>query len=74
MAEPDITVASEEWLVDSFGKGVAPYEIFKLISGANGLAEINRLDREDLLDYARLSLRREIWDYIENAASGERRA
>lgn len=27
--EPDIDVASEEWLVDSFKKKVAPYEIFK---------------------------------------------
>ena len=41
--EPDITVASEEWLVDSSNKGVAPYEIFKLVSGVDSLAEINGL-------------------------------
>jgi len=67
--EPDILVASEEWLVDSLGVMVAPYEIFKLVSGANSLAEINRLSREDLLNYTKLSCRREIWDYITNAAS-----
>src|SRR5690349_22653779 len=59
--EPDIAVASEEWIVDSTGKRIAPYEIFKLISGVSGLAEITRLGREDLRDYARLSCRREIW-------------
>jgi len=69
--EPDITVASEEWLVDSARKRVAPYEIFKLVSGLGGLAEVNRLGREDLLDYARLSRRGEIWDYIANAAGGD---
>ncbi|MGH8499729.1 MAG: hypothetical protein ACRERV_13130, partial [Methylococcales bacterium] len=75
--EPDISVASEEWLVDSNGTQVAPYEIFKLVSGVNRLAEINGLGREDLRDYARLSNRGEIWDYLANAAgiidSGKRR-
>jgi len=66
--EPDIEVASEEWLVDSSGNWVAPYDIFKLISGIDRLAEINGLGREDLRDYARISNRREIWDYIANAA------
>ncbi|MDE0043361.1 MAG: site-specific DNA-methyltransferase, partial [Candidatus Poribacteria bacterium] len=42
--EPDITVASEEWLVDSSNKGVAPYDIFKLVSGVDSLAEINGLN------------------------------
>ncbi len=69
--EPDIAVASEEWIVDSTGKRIAPYEIFKLISGVSGMAEINRLGRGDLRDYARLSRRREIWDYITNAAGGD---
>ncbi len=68
--EPDITVASEEWLVDSSGRRIAPYEIFKLVSGVNSLAEINRLGRDDLRDYAQLSIRREVWDYITNAAGG----
>ncbi len=42
--EPDLIVASEEWLVDSSGKRIAPYEIFKFVSGLDSLAKINRLD------------------------------
>ena len=66
--EPDVEVASEEWLVDSFGKRVAPYDIFKFVSGIDSLAEVNGLDREDLRAYAALSCRREIWDYLADAA------
>ena len=68
--EPDITVASEEWLVDSLNKGVAPYEIFKLVSGIDSLAEINGLNSEDLQVYAAISCRGEIWDYLTDAAVG----
>jgi len=66
--EPDILVASEEWLVDSSGAMIAPYEIFKLVSGVSSLAEINRFGSQDLCSYATISCRREIWDYITNAA------
>ena len=68
--EPDIAVASEEWLVDSAGSGVAPYDILKLVSGLDSLAEINRLDGGDLRAYAALSRRREIWDYLADATGG----
>ena len=68
--EPDITVASEEWLVDSLNKGVAPYEIFKLVSGIDSLAEINGLNSGDLQAYAAISCRGEIWDYLADAAGG----
>ena len=68
--EPDITVASEEWLVDSLNKGIAPYEIFKLVSGIDSLAEINGLNSEDLQAYAAISCRGEIWDYLTDAAVG----
>ncbi|XSG84781.1 MAG: hypothetical protein ACPW60_13750 [Methylohalobius sp. ZOD2] len=64
------TVASDQWLVDSSQNNVAPYEIFKLVSGFDGLEEINGLDGERLRDYARISRRREIWDYIADAACG----
>ena len=67
--EPDILVANEEWLVDSSGARVAPYEIFKLVSGVDSLAEVNRLSRQDLQRYAGISCRREIWDYLTDAAS-----
>jgi adenine-specific DNA-methyltransferase len=67
--EPDIVVASEEWLVDSLGTRVAPYEIFKLVSGVDRLAEINGLSRQDLCRYAAVSRCREVWDYLTDAAS-----
>jgi adenine-specific DNA-methyltransferase len=66
--EPDVEVVSEEWLVDSNGRRIAPYEIFKLISGTDRLAEINGLDRGDLQRCAKLSCRREIWNYLTDAA------
>jgi len=69
--EPDISVASEEWLVDSSGRRIAPYEIFKLVSGVGSMAEIHRLGREDLFHYAKLSCRGEVWDYLTNAAGGD---
>ena len=65
--EPDIEVASEEWLVDRTGRNIAPYDIFKLISGTDSLAEINGLDGKNLRSYAALSCRGEIWDYIADA-------
>ena len=68
--EPDISVASEEWLVDSLNKGVAPYEIFKLVSRIDSLAEINGLNSEDLQAYAAISCRGEIWDYLADSALG----
>lgn len=67
--EPDLEVASEEWLVDSAGGMVAPYEIFKLVSGVGRLAEVHGLDGADLCRFARVSRRREIWDYLTDAAS-----
>ena len=69
--EPDVIVASEEWLVDSDGRPIAPYEVFKLVSGLGSLAEVNGLDCEDICAYAALSCRREVWDYLTNAAGGE---
>ncbi len=68
--EPDIVVASEEWLVDGLGKRVAPYDIFKLVSGVDCLAEVNRLSRDDVRAYAEISCRREVWDYLTDQARG----
>ena len=65
--EPDIEVASEEWLVDRTGRNIAPYEIFKLVSGTESLTEINGLDGKNLRLYAALSCRGEIWDDIADA-------
>ncbi len=66
--EPDITVAGEEWIVDRNKERIAPYEILKLVSGTDGLAEINGLDCGDLQHYAELSCRGEIWNYLADAA------
>jgi len=68
--EPDITVASEEWLVTRNGERVAPYELFKIVSRLDSLDEIQRLGSDDLQAYASVSRRREIWDYLADAASG----
>jgi adenine-specific DNA-methyltransferase len=69
--EPDITVVSEEWIVDSGGRRIAPYEVFTLVSGVDSLAEINGLDAEHLRAYAEISQRGEVWDYLANAAGGQ---
>ncbi len=69
--EPDIEVVSEKWLVDSSGNRVAPYDIFTLVSGVDGLAEINGLGRERLHADAALSRCREIWDHLADAAGGD---
>ena len=70
-------MVSEKWLVDSLYNRAAPYEIFKLVSGIDSLAEINRVDSEGLCTYAALSCPGEIWDYLTDASgrvldSGER--
>jgi adenine-specific DNA-methyltransferase len=68
--EPDVEVVSEEWLVDSSGKRIAPYELYKIVSGTDRLAEINGLGAGDLRRYAVLSQRREVWADLADAAGG----
>ncbi|MFB1491009.1 MAG: hypothetical protein AADX96_26895 [Thiocapsa sp. C3-sup] len=68
--EPDMTVASEEWLVDSTGERVAPYDIYQFISGLDRLEEINGLGRDDLCRNAAIARRREIWDFLADASRG----
>ena len=46
--EPDIEVASGQWLVTSGGRVVADYECAKELSGLGSLEEINRAGRERL--------------------------
>lgn len=46
LRQPDVSVASEQWIVDSHGKLVMTYERFKKLSGLAGLAEIDGLGRE----------------------------
>ena len=58
--EPDITVASGQWLVTSKGRMVANYEHFKELSGLGSLEEINRLGREGLSTLCAVSAGREV--------------
>ena len=58
--EPDITVASDQWLVASKGRMVANYEHFKELSGLGSLEEINRLGREGLSTLCTVSAGREV--------------
>jgi adenine-specific DNA-methyltransferase len=46
--EPDITVASGQWLVSGNGRLIANYEHVKELSGLGSLEEINRLGRDGL--------------------------
>ena len=61
VGQPDVAVVSEQWLVDSMGRRVMPYDIGKKLSGFGSLAEINGLSREDLSVYAAIAERRDLW-------------
>jgi adenine-specific DNA-methyltransferase len=52
--EPDITVVSGRWIVDSGGRLVANYEQVAELSGLGSLEEINRLGGSDLPSLKRL--------------------
>ena len=58
--EPDITVASGQWLVTSKGRMVANYEHVKELSGLGSLEEINRLGRDGLSTLRTVSAGREV--------------
>ncbi len=55
--EPDISVVSGQWLVDSNGRMIANYEQFKKLSGLDSLEEINRLGRDGLSRLINVSAR-----------------
>ncbi len=58
--EPDITVASGQWLVTRNGRMVANYDIVKELSGLGSLEEINRIGREGLSLVREISQRGEV--------------
>ena len=68
--EPDITVASDQWLVTSKGRMVANYEHFKELSGLGSLEEINRLGREGLSTLCTVSAGREVRSQQPNSEIG----
>ena len=53
--EPDITVASGQWLVASNGRMVVNYECLKELSGLGSLEEINRVGRDGLSNLCSVS-------------------
>ncbi len=59
--EPDIEVASGQWLVASNGRMIANYERVKELSGLGSLEEINRLGRADLSSFKELSTGGKVW-------------
>ena len=65
--EPDITVASGQWLVTSKGRMVANYEHVEELSGVGSLEEINRLGRGGLSNLRAVSAGGEIRPHRPNA-------
>ncbi len=70
IGEPDISVVSGQWLVDSKNNKICTYEQFKKLSGLNSLAEINGLGREHLSNNQELSEGGNIWVDKSNEAGG----
>ena len=60
--EPDITVASGQWLVTSGGRMVANYELVEELSGLGSVEEINGVGRDDISDLCAVSAGREVRD------------
>ena len=58
--EPDVTVASGQWLVARSGSKIANYDEVKELSGLGSLEEINRVGRDGLSNLCAISIRGEI--------------
>jgi len=72
IGEPDISVVSGQWLVDSNHKILCNYDIFKKLSGLDSLAKVNGLSPADLSAYIVLSQRRDIWIDFADAKSSSK--
>lgn len=72
IGEPDISVVSSQWLVDSNHKILCNYDIFKKLSGLDSLAKVNGLSPADLSAYIVLSQRRDIWVDFADAKSSSK--
>ena len=70
VGQPDVVVNSEEWIVNSRGEALAPYEIVAKLSGANSLAEINGLGGDYLSSVLAIAQRRDLWDAFATDAGG----
>jgi hypothetical protein len=71
IGQPEVAVVSEQWLVDSSGRIVMPYEFAKVLSGVDSLAEVNAIGESDLRFYAAMAQRRDLWvDLADSAGVG----
>ncbi len=68
--EPDISVASGQWLVARNGGMVVNYEHVKELSGLGSLEEINRVGRDGLSSLCQVSGGREVRDNQPNTTGG----
>ncbi len=69
IGEPDIEVASDEWLVNSKGEIICNYGILKKLSGVDSVAKVNGLSETDLRAYCLFSQRRDVWLNLSNEKS-----
>jgi adenine-specific DNA-methyltransferase len=70
VGQPDVEVVSEQWLVDSKGRKVAPYELGAVVSGLDSLAEINRTRPDDLRVLAEAAARGTLRVDVADATGG----
>jgi adenine-specific DNA-methyltransferase len=70
IGQPDVTVVSEEWLVNSKKEALVPYDIITKLSGVDSLAKINALDRGSLSLFIAIAQRGELWDAVATDTSG----
>ena len=68
--EPDITVASGQWLVTSDGRMVANYELVEELSGLASVEEINGVGRDGISGLCAVSAGREVRDNRTGSEAG----
>ena len=64
VGQPDVEVNSEEWIVNSRGEALAPYEVVAKLSGVDSLAEVNDLGRDRLSSVLAIAERRDLWNAV----------
>ena len=64
VGQPDVEVNSEEWIVNSRGEALAPYEVVAKLSGVDSVAEVNDLGRDRLSAVLAIAERRDLWDAV----------
>ena len=70
IGQPEVVVASEQWLVDSRGEAVAPYDVVTKLSGVDRLAEVNGLGRDDLSLFVAIAQSGDLWTAVADDEGG----